>query len=320
MPSQFPIPRPGTTTGPDPGGRSAYDPAPLEAASELHAGNVDIAAHVYKSSMGRTKIHGWVAGSLDEAHELVQQLVKRSAPVGEFLTFAGASCYCKAGKLKGRSRWRHALRGWLRLGHAPCVQEYFNMCWLHNRHFQVPLPLVGGVVRRHGLPAYQFLITRQVLGSATLDEALESEPQPGRRELLRELAKEVGRMHALSFVHHDLFPRNILVAPADWPRRILFLDLWAGGDCVHFRSPAYDLGGFLLESAHLLEAEERREFLEDYRTSCQSQGRSAPVDLLDRIGQQYGKLHRRLAQQPGRLRGRPLPEDWAVMKRTLRAD
>jgi tRNA A-37 threonylcarbamoyl transferase component Bud32 len=270
--------------------------------------------------MGRTKIHGWVAGSLDEAHELVQELVKRPAPVGEFLTFAGASCYCKAGKLKGRSRWRHALRGWLRLGHAPCVQEYFNMCWLHNRHFQVPLPLVGGVVRRHGLPAYQFLITRQVLGSATLDEALDSEPQPRRRELLRELAQEVGRMHALSFVHHDLFPRNILVAPADWPRRILFLDLWAGGDCLHFRPPAYDLGGFLLESAHLLVAEERREFLEDYRASCQSQGRSAPADLLNRIGQQYGKLHRRLAQQPGRLRGRPLPEDWAVMKRTLRAD
>ena len=184
MPSQFPIPRPGTTTGPDPSGRSAYDPAPLEAASDLHAGNVDIAAHVYKSSMGRTKIHGWVAGSLDEAHELVQQLVKRPAPVGEFLTFAGASCYCKAGKLKGRSRWRHALRGWFRLGHAPCVQEYFNMCWLHNRHFQVPLPLVGGVVRRHGLPAYQFLITRQVLGSTTLDEALEKEPLPAGHPLI----------------------------------------------------------------------------------------------------------------------------------------
>ncbi len=320
MPSQFPIPRPGTATGPDHGGRSAYDPAPLEAASELHAGNVDIAARVYKSAMGQTQIHGWVAGSLDEAHELVQELVKRPTPVGEFLTFAGASCYCKAGKLRGKSQWRHALRGWLRLGHAPCVQEYFNMCWLHNRHFQVPLPLVGGVVRRHGLPAYQFLITRQILGSVTLEAALESESQPGRRELLRELAQEVGRMHALSFVHHDLFPRNILVAPADWPRRIVFLDLWAGGDCVHFRSPAYDLGGFLLESAELLAPEERREFLKDYSTSCQSQGGSTPADLLDRIGRQYEKLHSRLAQQPERLRGRPLPEDWARMEQTLRAN
>ena len=320
MPNKFPIPRPSTTTGLSPDIRPAYDPGPLEAASELHAGNVDIAANVYKSSMGRAKIHGWVAGSLDEAHELVQELVKRPAPVGEFLTFAGASCYCKAGKLMGKSQWRHALRGWFRLGHVPCVQEYFNMCWLHNRHFQVPLPMVGGVIRRHGLPAYQFLITRQVLGSTTLDAALENEPPQGRRELLRELAQEVGRMHALSFVHHDLFPRNILVAPTDWPRRILFLDLWAGGDCVHFRSPAYDLGGFLLESAHLLEAEERREFLENYRTSSQSQGRAAPSNLLDLIGQQYGKLHARLTQQPERLRGHALPEDWATMERTLRAD
>ena len=314
MPRPFPIPRP----DPPKAGRPAYDPSPLQAADELHAGNVDIAAKVYKSAMGRTQVHGWIAGTLDEAHDLVQELMQRSAPVGEFLTFAGASCYCKAGKLSGKSRWRHALRSWLRMGHAPRVQEYFNMCWLHNRHFQVPLPLVGGIVRRHGLPSYQFLITRQILGSQTLDVALGSESPPARRELLEELAKEVGRMHALSFVHHDRLPRNILVAPADWPRRIVFLDMWAGGDCVHFRSPAYDLGGFLLESAHLLRAEERRKFMETYLAACQCQGRRAPVDLLRRIGRQYENLRARLVRQPERLRGGPLPEAWDIVEPNLR--
>jgi len=197
------------------------------------------------------------------------------------------------------------------------VQEYFNLCWLHNRHFQVPLPLIGGVVRRHGLPTFQFLITRQVLGSQTLAEALQCESPSSRRKLLDELAMEVGRMHALSFVHHDLFPRNILVGPADWPRRILFLDVWAGGDCVHFRKPAYDIAGFLLESHDLLSTQNRQEFLDSYRTACCSQGRPVAPDLLTQVGRQYENLRRRLARQPQRLRGRDLPRAWSEVRRPL---
>lgn len=310
MTRPFPIPKPSTVQGTS---LSTLSQSNLAAADELHSGNVDVSARVFDCPQGRMQIHGWVAGSLAEAHQLGLRLMQREAPTGEMLTFAGANCYAKASFLVGKTRWRHGLRQGLLRNRTPRVQEYFNLCWLHNRHFQVPLPLVGGAVHKRGLPVFQFLITRAIEESITLESALEGTSGQNRTALLEELASEVGRMHALAFVHHDLFARNVLVGPPDWPRRIVFIDTWAGGDCVHFRSPAYDLACWLLDTSHTLQPAERGQFLATYRKARIAQGKPQPRGEARKIAGHYFRLLQRLDQQPQRLRGAPRPLEWAQL-------
>ena len=276
----------------------------------LHAGNVDIHAKEFETPFGHLQVHGWIAGTMEEARDLALKWFPQADPVGEFVEFAGASSYFKAGHLRPKSAVRHGIRQTFLRARAPRVQEYFNLCWLHNRHFQVPLPLTGGVLLRKGLPRYQFLITREVTHCSTLDKALPDEPRTARMTLAEELGSEVARMHALSFVHHDLYPRNILIMDSSWPRRVVFLDAWAGGDAPHFRSPAYDLACLLLEGCEQFSMEEQVHLLRTYLEARRTQGKPVRSSFLAQVKSERDRLLSWLHRRPERLRGQPMPGGW----------
>jgi aminoglycoside/choline kinase family phosphotransferase len=119
-------------------------------------------------------------------------------------------------------------------------------------------------------------------------------------------------MLALRFVHHDLYPRNLLVAPADAPRRVVFLDAWAGGPAPQWRGPAYDLACFFLEGAELLTRGEQESFLDAYFAERAAQDRPVTRHALLHVARcDRAALRRQLERDPARLRGAPLPRaDW----------
>lgn len=266
---------------------------------------------------GVLRIQSWQTHAMLAGAELGRELAASGVRRSELVPFAGTTAYLKASPLAGRSRWRHAARRALLRTRVPRVQEYFNLCWMHNRHFQTPLPLAAGVLVRRGLPRYQFLLTLKV-EAAGFEEALAAEPPTARAALLEELGRELGRMHALGFVHHDLFPRNLLVLGSDWPRRLVFLDAWAGGEAFHLRRPSYDLACFLLDGARLLDAEDQRLLLATYLAARGEQGRPVAPGFLERVGRERGRLLRRLRRDPARLRGGPPPGPWPPSEAWLR--
>jgi aminoglycoside/choline kinase family phosphotransferase len=111
--------------------------------------------------------------------------------------------------------------------------------------------------------------------AATLDAFLRIAPEDQRAEVVALLARELARLHALGFVHRDLFPRNVLVRPGpqDGPR-IVLLDAWRGGARRGLRGPPYDLACLWLEGATLFSAAEERLFLDAYFETLARQGRS----------------------------------------------
>jgi tRNA A-37 threonylcarbamoyl transferase component Bud32 len=160
----------------------------------------------------------------------------------------------------------------------PRVREYYNLCWLVERLFQTPLPLAAGALVTRGLPAYQFLLTQEVPDAETLEAFLQHRDRADRITVLDEIARETARMHALGFIHHDLYPRNLLVAHhenerRENARRVFFLDAWAGGPAPQARGPAYDLGCFLLRADETLEHQEVERFLDLYAAERAAQDR-----------------------------------------------
>jgi tRNA A-37 threonylcarbamoyl transferase component Bud32 len=158
----------------------------------------------------------------------------------------------------------------------PRVSEFANLTWLRGHSFEAPAPLAAGVLFRHGVPRWQFLITREIPAAASLDQLLESE-DPCCEAVLLELADEVARLHALGFVHRDLFPRNLLVRAESATRRLVFLDAWRGGPRWQLRGSAYDLAGLLLHLSRWLDSATEATWLERYAEQRAVQGR--PVDL-----------------------------------------
>jgi aminoglycoside/choline kinase family phosphotransferase len=68
-------------------------------------------------------------------------------------------------------------------------------------------------------------------------------------------------MHSLRFLHHDLFPRNVLVTGMS---DVFFLDCWAGGLPPQLRSPAYDMACLTLNTEGEWSAEELEFLVETY--------------------------------------------------------
>jgi len=156
-----------------------------------------------------------------------------------FVELAGARAYLKLTALSGKTRWRYALKRQLLRAPLPRLREFANLRWLREHGFRAPEPLVAAALWRRGLPRFQLLFTREVAGARTLAQFLVEERGARRAAVLDDLAREVARMHALGFVHHDLFPRNLLVTAGE--DRVWFLDCWAGGPPPQARGPAYDL-------------------------------------------------------------------------------
>jgi tRNA A-37 threonylcarbamoyl transferase component Bud32 len=237
------------------------------------------------------------------------------------LTRAGqARLFVKGSALRGKAAVRHGLRRRLLGRPLPRVREYENLRWLEARIFQVPPPRAAAVLWSGGLPRYQLLVTAEVRGAVPLGEALPGEDPAGRSSLARELGREVGRMHALGFVHRDLFPRNLLVLPKGAGRRLVFLDAWRAGPHASLRGPAYDLGCLFLEGADLWTDPEQQQLIEAYVAARQSEGHRTPADLLPRARREREGLIRRLRAEPARLRGATLPGPWRAELRWRGSD
>ena len=255
---------------------------------------------------GRLHVVGAHAQLIEAVADLVRRDHERGGSGIERIEFAGTQAWFKRSILRGSSRWRWALR------RVPRVRERDNLLWLARHSFHVPVPLAAGALVRGGLPLRQFLITQDVPGATTLEEILRGGRSPDRSDVLGQLARETARMHALGFVHHDLYPRNVLVLPANSAGRIAFVDAWAGGPPPQLRPFAYDLACLFLRADRELTDAEVQRFVDVYAAERSARGR--PVDarsVLADAKRHRARLIRRLIARPHELRGEPAPAlDW----------
>lgn len=144
----------------------------------------------------------------------------------EVLREAGEECYLKTFFPRG---WASSFKDLWRA--SPARRAMRQSIALGREGFCVPPPLAAGEKRRYRYLERAFLLTRAV-GGEPLARALgeRAKPRPRGRELrekreaLRDLAREVRRMHDLGFVHGDLVPTNILVRRENGRVRFCYLD------------------------------------------------------------------------------------------------
>lgn len=259
---------------------------------------------------GRLVVYGWRDDLMRAAGELAGLDLERAGSGLERLEFMGFDAWFKRSNLAGKSRMRWALKRAFG-AKLPRVAEYYNHSWLTERLFETPLPLAAGEFLEHGLPKRHFLISEHVPG-VTLEEFLRDRHRADRGSVLEELAHETARMHALGFVHHDLYPRNVLVRDATHPRRVVFLDAWAGGPPPQGRGAAYDLACVFLHADSELDGAEFDSFVDRY--VAERSGLARPVDravLIKRALRHRRALIERLRKRPREQRGRAVPSvDW----------
>lgn len=209
------------------------------------------------------------------------------------LDLAGVQAWCKAEPFPAKAALRHALRARALRRPLPRARELENLEWLRARCFQTPRPWVAGALWRGGVPRWQFLITERIENACSLLEVLRS-PSDERDACLRELAREVARLHSLRFVHRDLFARNFLVLPSTFARRLVFLDAWRGGARLQLRGVPYDLACLRLDLDAHLEPDAVAGWFEVYARERATQGR--PIDrekLLSLVARESRSLRRR---------------------------
>ncbi|MFN0008107.1 MAG: lipopolysaccharide kinase InaA family protein [Planctomycetota bacterium] len=195
-----------------------------------------------------------------EASELALAAWSEGPRHGRFVELAGGRAYFKLSALAGKTRVRYAFKRRFLRAPLPRLAEFANLAWLRKNDFQAPEPLAAGALWERGLPRFQFLFTREVAGARTLASFLADETRLDlRAAVLGELARTVARMHSLRFLHHDLFPRNILVTDGIW-----FLDCWAGGLPPQARGPDYDLACLTRNTERTLSTAEIERILEVY--------------------------------------------------------
>lgn len=209
---------------------------------------------------------GWRPEVLEAAAELAWRAAAEGRRGIERITLAGEDAVLKASPLHGKSAVRWGLKRAFLRARLPRVNEYYNLSWLTERLFATPLPLAAGGLVRGGIPRWQFLVTRHVPDAVQLHAWLAGGPSATERaSVLDEIAREVARMHALRFVHRDLWTRNLLVVPPRNLSRVVFLDAWAGGPGFGLRGRGHDLACFERDMRELWTAEERARWLERYR-------------------------------------------------------
>ncbi|HEV8111153.1 MAG TPA: lipopolysaccharide kinase InaA family protein [Planctomycetota bacterium] len=212
-----------------------------------------------------------VARTVEEARAAGAFAVEAAARAprhAAFVDLLGTPAYFKQSALTGKTAVRYALRRGVLRAKLPRLREYENLRWLLDHGFHAPEPLAAGASWRGGLPRFQFLFTRAVPGARTLGVFLAEERDArSRSRVLALLARETARMHALGFVHHDLFPRNVLVTGYQSPR-VWFLDCWAGGPPRQVRTPAYDLACLTRPGRDALAPDDADAFLLAYRAAA----------------------------------------------------
>lgn len=241
----------------------------------------------------------------------------------------GAPAIAKVGALRRGSRFliRRALTGQA----SPAEAELAHLVWLRERLFRCPRPLVAVTLVRRGVPVAQAFVSARIEAAVPLDRAWPDAGEGARGRWASELGREVGRMHALRFLHADLYGRNVLSAPraTEGPgvgRELVLVDAWAGGPDAwragRVSSLERDLGCLFAEAAGWMGEAHQALVLESYARSRSANGR--PVDAggrwLARAIAARGAELRRLRRAPARLRGRAMPDDaWPVAER-MRSD
>ena len=227
--------------------------------------------------------------------------------------------FLKGGPLSRRGARRHALRRLLLRAPAPCEAEYRNLTWLRERLFRAAEPLGAVTESQFGIPRRELLLTRAVPAAPPFDEAAAGASPRRRAELFAELGREVGRMHALRFLHADLYPRNVLAAapcPEPGPgygRSLVWLDTWAGGPTAwrrgSLRRVEDDLGAWFSLAADWMGPGDDEALLTSYVRARSENGR--PLKSLGRFVRSVQQSRRRelskLEREPRRLRGKPFP-------------
>jgi hypothetical protein len=254
-----------------------------------------------QSVAGRLELYLPDETRLESVLELCRErAVERRAFAGA-VEFGGKSAWLKAGALRGRARLRHSIARLALESPPPRVREALNLAWMEARLFQVPTPLAAGWTGG-ALPDWQFLLLEQLQGSP-LDQVLRDAQPAQRQELLGELARETARLHALHFIHRDLYWRNFLVLSDPAPRKLVFLDAWRGGERLQWRGEDYDLACLFLEGPSLLTPLEIRAWLSTYREERAALGsplREAP--LWRAANRSRRALLERVRREPGRWR------------------
>ena len=227
-----------------------------------------------------------------------------------FRSSGGTSVFVKYGPLRGRSRLRHALRRALGLSELPRIQEFENLDWLRDSGFGAPRPLAAGVAGSQYLASFQFLVTEQVRSTQTLAEFFGKGRTEKRSDVLELLGRELARLHALGFVHRDLFLRNLLIQEEGGALQIFFLDAWRGVPRTRsggLRGPEYDVACLMLEGATAFDRDEQRLFLHSYEVERGSRGHSLSRTTFFRRTE---KLRRAVLAREGRRRDEQFAPSW----------
>ena len=248
-----------------------------------------------RSAAGRLEVVARTQPEAEAAGALALEAWSEAPRQAGFTEFAGGRAYFKLSALQGKTSLRYALKRGLLRAPLPRLSEFANLGWLREHGFRAPEPLAAGALWRRGLPRFQFLLTREVAGARTLDTFLAEELDRVERDaVLLELASAVARMHGLRFLHHDLFPRNVLVTREPPSSRIWFLDCWAGGLPPQLRGPAYDLACLTVRAERDFSREEQERFLEVYAAERAQAGRPVlPERLLRAVRRERDRLELR---------------------------
>jgi len=186
---------------------------------------------------------------------------------------------------------RHALRTLVFGVEVPRLQEFSNLTWLRAHGFLAPRPLLAGVLERRALPRFQFLYSELVPDAPDLAAFLPRATTTERSPIVDTLASDVAALHALGFVHRDLFPRNLLLCKGPAGARCAFLDAWRARPGKSWRGPEHDLACLFDED--LFTAEETRRFLDVYRDERARLGRALPENWAARLDHARAVVRRR---------------------------
>jgi hypothetical protein len=257
---------------------------------------------------------GWLLrgdpGSLEALRPELEEAARRGEKRQGFRALGATRVFLKYGPLRGRARLRHALRRAFSRAQFPRIQEFENLDWLRARGFDAPRPLAAGVELSWGMPRFQFLATTEIPGARTLGEYVLGSSAERRALVIARLASELARMHALGFVHRDLFTRNLLVVEERGTPRIFFVDAWRGGprERTPFgrRDAAFDLACLMLEGATLFDAREQELFLHSYLAGGEAPGERNAGTLFLRVA----RLRRGILARESRRRPEPFARYW----------
>lgn len=234
---------------------------------------------VHQTRAGRWRLAG--AAELFEPlrAELERAARERRSERGR-RALGGVQAFFKGSALAPGPALRHGLRRALFGAEIPRLQEFANLAWLRAHGFLAPRPLLAGVLERRGLARYQFLCSEWMDDSPDLEGHLPDAAPARRNEVLAALARDLAGLHALGFVHCDLFPRNLLACSTPAGPRCAFLDAWRVAPGRGRRAPEHDLACLLLEG---FLAPETARFLDVYAMERARLGRPLPNAFAARL-------------------------------------